>query len=57
MYFTLYQDIARQWRWTLFASNHKKIADSAEGYWNEADALSGIYLVKGTSSATPVHKR
>lgn len=35
MYFNLYQDASRQWRWTLYASNHKKIADSGESYWTE----------------------
>jgi uncharacterized protein len=53
MYFSLYRDRANQWRWTLFASNHLKIADSAEGYWNKADAQHGIDLVKSTNSATP----
>jgi len=57
MYFVLYKDKASQWRWTLFASNHAKIADSAEGYWNKADAQHGISLVKGTNAATPVVER
>jgi len=55
MYFKLYKDIANQWRWTLFASNHKKVADSAESYWNRDDCLHGISLVKGSSSA-PVYE-
>nr|WP_295831182.1 DUF1508 domain-containing protein [uncultured Azospirillum sp.] len=54
MYFKLYQDTARQWRWTLYAANHKKIADSGEGYVSKADAEHGISLVKQAYNA-PVH--
>lgn len=57
MYFSLYRDTANYWRWTLYASNHKKIADSGEGYWNKADAQNGINLVKGTTASTPVYER
>jgi uncharacterized protein YegP (UPF0339 family) len=56
MYFHLYRDVAMQWRWTLFAANRKKIANSGEGYFNKADAVSAINLVRGTSSATPVRE-
>ncbi len=54
MYFKLYKDAAGYWRWTLYAVNHRKVADSGEGYFNKADALAGINLVKLTNSATPV---
>lgn len=54
MAFVLYKDRANQWRWTLYAANHKKIADSAEGYSNKADAQHGIDLVKSTNAYTPV---
>ena len=54
MYFELYQTYG-QWRWRLKAANHKIVADSAEGYHNEADANHGINLVKGSSSA-PVYR-
>lgn len=57
MYFTIYQDTANQWRWTLYASNHRKIADSAEGYGNKQDALHGIGLVMSTNSSTPIYER
>jgi uncharacterized protein YegP (UPF0339 family) len=56
MYFKLYKDSAGYWRWTLFASNGRKIADSAEGYYNRSDAENGINLVKATNSSTPVHE-
>ena len=54
MYFKLYRDAANQWRWTLYAANHAKIADSGEGYHNKADCEHGIELVKSTSAATRV---
>jgi uncharacterized protein YegP (UPF0339 family) len=57
MYFVLYRDVANQWRWTLYAANNRKVADSGEGYWNKADAQHGIDLVKGTNSHTPVIER
>jgi uncharacterized protein YegP (UPF0339 family) len=55
MFFVLYQDAQSQWRWTLYATNNKKIADSAESYWNKADAKASIGLVKSTHVTTPVH--
>lgn len=54
MYFKKYRDQAQQWRWTLYASNHKKVADSGESYWNEADCDHAIKLVKSAHSAPVV---
>lgn len=51
MFFLLYQDPAKHWRWTLYAANYRKIANSGEGYHNRADCLSAISLVKGSGSA------
>jgi uncharacterized protein YegP (UPF0339 family) len=28
----IYRDRSRQWRWTLFAQNGRKLANSGEGY-------------------------
>jgi uncharacterized protein YegP (UPF0339 family) len=56
MHFSLYKDAANQWRWTLYAANEKKIADSGEAYHNKQDAIHGIDLVKGTNAATPVRE-
>jgi uncharacterized protein len=56
MYFVIYKDKASQWRWALFASNNKQIADSSEGYWNKSDCQSGIDLVKRAWNA-PVYER
>lgn len=57
MHFVLYRDTANYWRWTLYANNNKKIADSGEGYWNKADAQHGISLVTSTTSSTPIYER
>ncbi len=51
MFYYIYKDTANQWRWTLFAANNRKIANSGEGYFNKADCLSAIALVKGSASA------
>ena len=54
MKFTLYKDTAGYWRWTLYAANSRKVADSGEGYHNKADAQAGINLVKSSYNA-PVY--
>lgn len=56
MAFYLYKDANNQYRWYLLAANNKKIANSGEGYFNEADCLHAISLVKGTSATTPVYR-
>jgi uncharacterized protein len=55
MYYKLYRDAAGYHRWTLYSANHRKIADSGEGYVNRNDCLHAIDLVKGSSSA-PVYE-
>lgn len=45
MHFRLYPSRG-EWRWTLYASNGRKIASSGEAYHNKADARSAIRLVK-----------
>ncbi len=47
MYFRVFQDRAFEWRWTLFAANHRKIADSAEGYSSKQNCLHGLSLIRG----------
>ncbi len=53
MYYYVYKDASSQWRWTLYAANNRKIANSGEGYWNKQDCVHGINLVAG-SSGTPI---
>lgn len=56
MQYVVYTDAQGYWRWTLFAANNKKIANSGEGYFNKQDCLHAIDLVKGSASA-PVYTR
>ncbi len=51
MTYYVYQDAKRQWRWRLLAANNRTLADSGEGYWNYADCLAAINLVKGSMRA------
>jgi uncharacterized protein YegP (UPF0339 family) len=51
MYFKVYKDKANEWRWTLYADNNKKIADSGEGYKEKDDCKDGIDLVKQSATA------
>jgi uncharacterized protein YegP (UPF0339 family) len=51
MYFEVYNASRGEWRWRLWASNGRIVADSAEGYNNKADCLHGISLVKAASNA------
>jgi len=56
MAYYMYRDVQNQWRWRLLAGNNRIIANSGEGYYNEADCLHAINLVQG-SSAAPVYKQ
>lgn len=38
------------------AANSRKIANSGEGYYNKADCLAAINLVKGSTNA-PVYEQ
>ncbi|MEP3889421.1 MAG: DUF1508 domain-containing protein [Hellea sp.] len=51
MRFILYKDRAGYWRWTLYAANNRKVADSGEGYVNKQDAKHGIGLVQSAWNA------
>lgn len=55
MYFQIYKDTLKQWRWRLRASNGKTIADSGESYWNKDDCLHGINLVMSVTTFTPIY--
>jgi uncharacterized protein len=57
MTFWKYRDANNYWRWYLEAANGRKIANSGEGYWNEADCDHAIELVKGSYSAPVLKKR
>ncbi len=56
MFFYLYKDAVQQWRWTLYAANNRKIANSGEGYHNKTDVIAAINLVRGTNGQTPIRE-
>lgn len=39
------------WRWTLYGDDRRKVAESVENYYNQADCLAAIELVKNCSDA------
>ena len=51
MKYCIYKDAKGEWRWYLRAANHRKIADSAEGYTNRKDCQDAIALVQGSATA------
>jgi uncharacterized protein YegP (UPF0339 family) len=40
-----------QYRWRLLADNNRNIANGGESYYNKADCLAAINLVKGSANA------
>lgn len=52
--FVLYRDSRNEWRWTLYAANGRKIADSAEGYFNRVDAIHAIRLVSSVATGAQI---
>jgi uncharacterized protein YegP (UPF0339 family) len=54
--YLIYLDTAspRLWRWTLYAGNNRKIANSGEGYINYDDCIAAIDLV-ASSHGAPIH--
>ena len=51
MYYWMYQDSEREWRWTLYAANNQRIADSSDGYRNKQDCQNAIERVKASGEA------
>ena len=51
--YLIYLDTAypRRWRWTLYAGNNRKIANSGESYVNYDDCAAAIDLVASTYGA------
>ena len=56
MTFYIYTDSAQEWRWFLFSSNNKKLADSGEGYKNKADCLHAIGLIKAGAAGAGIRE-
>jgi uncharacterized protein YegP (UPF0339 family) len=56
MQYEMFKAATGQWKWQLIAINKVVIACSGEGYWNEADCMNAITLVKASIHA-PVYRR
>lgn len=57
MRFEYYQDSKGEWRWTLFASNGRIVADSAEGYTRKEGVQDAISRVQLESASAYVKER
>ena len=53
--FDVYVDRAKEWRWTFYAANGLKVADSAEGYTTKQACLHGLGIVKGYAANAKVN--
>lgn len=56
MHFYKYVDSAREWRWNFVADNGRKLADSGEGYKNEADCNHAISLIRSGAATAEVRR-
>ena len=56
MYFHVYRDQANpsHWRWTFYASNGRKLANSGESYWNKEDCKHAIDLLAANAGGARV---
>lgn len=56
MHYTIYLDAAspRRWRWTLFAPNGRKIANSGEAYISYSDCVHAIGLTANSGDASVI---
>ena len=45
------EESSNLWRWTLYGEDRRKVAESVEKYYNQADCLAAIELVKGSRDA------
>ena len=52
--YRVYQDAAGEWRWRLVAANGAILADSAEGYTREADAVRAAETTAYTATVATV---
>ncbi len=55
MGYYIHQDQQGYWRWYLLGMNHRRIANSAEGYLDKQDCHDAIALVK-ESADVPVYE-
>ena len=52
MYYWIFQDSEKEWRWALYAGNNSRIAESSLGYRSKLDCQAAIARVKESQHAT-----
>jgi uncharacterized protein YegP (UPF0339 family) len=52
--FVVYRDVAGYYRWTLYAANNAKIADSGESYVTRDGARDAAERVKRLAPTAPI---
>lgn len=45
------EESSNLWRWTLYGEDRRKVGESVEKYYNQADCLAAIELVKRSKDA------
>lgn len=55
MAYYIYVDPQGYWRWYLLGPNHRRIANSAEGYFDRQECRNAVLLVK-SSANVPVYE-
>jgi uncharacterized protein YegP (UPF0339 family) len=57
MYFFVYRDqsVSRHYRWTLYSANHRKVANSGEGFVTRAGCYRSLNLLVGLEDVPIVH--
>ena len=53
----VYQDRAGERRWTFYATNGRKIADSGEGYATEYNVVRAARRLKELAPTAPIKRR
>lgn len=57
MYYVYYlEESSNLWRWTLYNADDRMLAQSVEKYYNKADVVAAIDVIK-SSGSVPVRER
>ena len=57
MYYVYYlEESSNLWRWTLYNADDRMLAQSVEKYYNTADVVAAIDVIK-SSGSVPVRER
>lgn len=51
MYYWIFQDGEKEWRWALYTANNSRIAESSVGYRSKIDCQAAITRVKESHQA------